>query len=194
MSELIQLADGGTVYYDEHFFAPDEADRLFAVLRERAAWRQEKTNFGHAFPRLTAYYADPGVAYTYSGVTHTALEWTDELREVRRRVEAAASAPFNSLLLNLYRGGQDSIGFHSDAEPELGNNPIVPSITLGATRTFVLRHDRTGERRNFELSHGSLLLMGGTLQHHWEHAVPKAKAPVGERINLTFRNILTGGA
>ncbi len=192
MSEQISLAGGGAVLYDERFLAPDEADALFALLRDAIPWKQEKTNWGNAFPRLTAWHADPGLTYTYSGVTHQALPWTAELADVRRRVVEVAGAPVNSLLLNYYRDGQDSIGFHSDAEPELGTNPIVPSISLGAVRTFVLRHNETREQRAFDLGHGSLLLMGGTLQHHWQHAVPKAKGPTGPRINLTFRNILTG--
>jgi alkylated DNA repair dioxygenase AlkB len=193
MSAHIDLADGGTIVFTPHFLAPDEADRLFEALKQAVPWRQEKTSWGNPFPRLTAWYADPGLTYSYSGVTHHALAWTAELSAVRRRVEEPARAPFNSLLLNYYRDGQDSIGFHSDAEPELGTNPVVPSVSLGATRTFVLKHDRTGERRTFELTHGSLLLMGGTLQHHWKHALPKAKGEVGERINLTFRNILRPG-
>jgi alkylated DNA repair dioxygenase AlkB len=190
MSEHIHLADGGTVLFEEHFLDPEEADHLFAVLKETVPWRQEKTSWGNPFPRLTTWYADPGLTYSYSGVTHQALPWTAELSEVRRWVSESAGAPFNSLLLNYYRDGQDSIGFHSDAEPELGTNPIVPSVSLGATRTFVLKHDRSGNRRSFELTHGSLLIMGGTLQHHWKHAVPREKGEIGERINLTFRNIL----
>ena len=105
----------------------------------------------------------------------------------RRRPDA----PFNSLLLNYYRDGNDSIGYHTDAEPELGVDPIVPSLSLGAARQFVLRHVRTRERLTYDLTHGSLLVMAGTTQHHWRHAVPKTKTPVGKRINLTFRNILS---
>jgi alkylated DNA repair dioxygenase AlkB len=190
MSERIDLADGGVVIYHEHFFTAEEADELFGEVKAATPWKQERTNWGNALPRLTAWYADPGLTYRYSGVTHHAAAWTEALGEVRRRVEAAAGAPFNSLLLNYYRDGGDSIGYHSDAEPELGLNPIVPSVSLGATRTFFLRHERTGERRSFDLMHGSLLIMAGTLQHHWKHAVPRAKGNVGERINLTFRNIL----
>jgi alkylated DNA repair dioxygenase AlkB len=189
MSERIEVADGGTLYYDRDFLTPPEADRLFEELRTAVPWHQERTSWGSAFPRLTAWYADPGLTYHYSGVTHAGLAWTETLQDVRRRVEAAAGAPFNSLLLNFYRDGSDSVGWHADDEPELGPNPVVPSVSLGAVRRFVLRHNGTGERRTFELTHGSLLVMGGTLQHHWKHAVPKQAAGVGPRINLTFRRI-----
>src|SRR5262249_33301040 len=121
--------------------------------------------------------------------THPALPWPEYLVDIRRRIEEAAGAPFNSLLLNYYRHGSDSIGYHSDDEKELGHNPIVPSLSLGATRQFILRHTRTKERLTFDLTHGSLLIMAGTTQHHWKHTVPKTKRPVGKRINLTFRNI-----
>jgi alkylated DNA repair dioxygenase AlkB len=183
------IADGGVLLYHAHFLPHDEADALFARLKREAPWKQETSSFGRPFPRLTAYHADAGVAYRYSGVEHQAAPWPDYLLAIRRRVEEAAGAGFNSLLLNYYRDGSDSIGHHSDAEPELGLNPIVPSISLGGTRRFILRHVRTKEKLTFDLTHGSLLVMAGTTQHHWQHAVPKTSEPVGERINLTFRNI-----
>ena len=193
MSALLrhELADGGVLLYHAHFLTPDEANALFADLKHNTPWKQEISSFGRPFPRLTAYHADPGVMYRYSGVEHQASPWPDYLVPVRRRVEEAAQAPFNSLLLNYYRDGSDSIGYHSDDEAELGLNPIVPSVSLGGTRRFVLRHVRTREKLTFELTHGSLLLMAGTTQHHWRHGVPKTARPVGERINLTFRNIIS---
>jgi alkylated DNA repair dioxygenase AlkB len=190
--ERHDIADGGVLLYDAHFLSHPEADALFADLKLRSPWKQETASFGTPFPRLTAYHADPGVTYRYSGVAHPAVPWPDYLAPVRRRVEEAAGAPFNSLLLNFYRDGSDSIGYHSDDEAELGDNPIVPSLSLGAVRRFVLRHGRTRERLTFDLGHGSLLIMTGTTQHHWQHAVPKTKQAVGERINLTFRNISIG--
>jgi alkylated DNA repair dioxygenase AlkB len=183
------IADGGVLIYHAHFLGDQQADDLFATLKSRTPWKRETGSFGRPFPRLTAYHADPGVSYTYSGVTHPALPWPDYLLDIRQRVEEAADALFNSLLLNYYRHGDDSIGYHSDDEKELGSNPIVPSLSLGAARQFVLRHTRTKERLAIDLTHGSLLIMAGTTQHHWKHAVPKTKKPVGERINLTFRNI-----
>ncbi|HYT90401.1 MAG TPA: alpha-ketoglutarate-dependent dioxygenase AlkB [Gemmataceae bacterium] len=185
-----EVEDGGTIVYISEFFSREEADALFANLQQNIAWKQERGPFGHSFPRLTALYADAGVTYTYSGVTYPSLMWTPELDAVRRRVEQAAAAPFNSVLLNRYRDGSDSIGFHADDEPELGLNPIVPSISLGSRRRFVLRHKKSKKKIEYELTHGSLLIMGGTLQHFWLHSLPKTAQPVGERINLTFRNIV----
>ena len=128
--------------------------------------------------------------YRYSGVTHRGDGWPDELLAVRQKVEHAAGAEFNSLLLNFYRDGRDSIGFHADDEKELGKNPVVASISLGAVRKFVLKHVRSKETLTFHLAHGSLLVMAGTCQHHWHHGVPKTTQEVGERINLTFRNLV----
>jgi alkylated DNA repair dioxygenase AlkB len=188
-----EIADGGVLLFDPHFLAPDEADALFARLRAGTPWGQETASFGKPFPRLTAYYADPGVSYTYSGVTHPALPWPEDLVGVRARVEAATGGPLNSVLLNYYRDGSDSIGYHADAEHGLGPNPVVPWLSLGAARLFHLRHARTGERISYALGGGSLLVMAGTTQHHWRHAVPKTRKPVGPRINLTFRCLLPGG-
>ena len=184
------ILDGGTIAYDECFYASADADALLETLRHETPWRQERSRLG-PFPRLTAWYADVGLTYSYSGVTHEALAWTPTLSDVRRNVEEAAQASFNSVLLNFYRDGQDSIGYHSDAEPELGLNPMIASISLGGVRQFVLRHAKTREKIAYDLAHGSLLLMGGTSQHHWVHGLPKTKAKVGARINLTFRNIVT---
>jgi len=183
------VADGGILTYIPEFYTAQEADGLFSYLQANIAWKQERGRFNRLFPRLTAFYADAGLAYKYSGVIYPALEWTAALDEVRRRVEAAAGAPMNSVLLNRYRDGNDSMGYHADAEPELGTNPIVPSLSFGAVRRFVLRHKKNKQRMEFDLAHGSLLIMAGTLQHFWVHALPKTARPVGERINLTFRNL-----
>jgi alkylated DNA repair dioxygenase AlkB len=190
MGELIRLADGGTLRLFEGFLAKPAADRLLESLKKDVPWTQEQTRTGATFPRLTAWYADEGLTYSYSGVTHTGLRWTDVLGYIRRRVREQVGADFNSLLLNYYRDGGDSIGFHSDAEPELGQNPVVPSISLGAEREFVIKHIKTRETQKYRLPHGSLLVMGGTMQHHWLHGLPKTKEPVGERVNLTFRKII----
>src|SRR5262245_49586795 len=186
--QQIPLRDDGWLHYDETFLPPTEADDLFARLRDTVPWEQSGRP-GRLFPRLTAWYADAGLTYSYSGVTHHAVPWTPELLAVKQRAEAAAGTTWNSLLLNYYRHGQDSIGFHADDEPELGSNPVVGSISLGAVRKFVLKHPASGEKREFGLQHGSLLVMGGSSQHHWRHGVPKTKKPVGPRINLTFRKI-----
>ncbi len=185
---MLEIRDGGVLHYDATFFGVAEADALFECIRAETDWRQEQSRFG-PFPRLTAWYADAGLTYTYSGVTHEATPWTDTLSRIRSHIETVAAESFNSLLLNRYRDGNDSIGYHADDEPELGVNPVIASLSFGAERTFVLKHKKTGEKLKFQLAHGSLLLMAGTCQHHWIHAVPKTKATVGERINLTFRNI-----
>ena len=188
MAETIRLRDGGTLYYDPTFYAPGEADALFDELRRTVVWEQQVSR-GRPFPRLTAWCADVGVDYRYSGVVHAGAGWAPALLDVRRRVEAASGAAFNSVLLNRYRDGRDSIGMHSDDEPELGGDPVVASVSLGGVRTFVLRHKESRERLALELGHGGLLVMGGTCQRHWLHGVPKTEAAVGERINLTFRRV-----
>lgn len=184
-----ELRDGGLLLYAPQLFSTDEADRLFAALRDDIDWRQEKA-YGQPLPRLNAWFADAGLTYSYSGLTHYGEGWPEWLSAVKARVEAAAGAPFNSLLLNRYRDGQDSIGFHTDAEPELGLNPAVATVSFGAERALMLRHRRSKEKRVCPLAHGSLLVMAGTSQHHWLHGMPKTDEPVGERISLTFRQIV----
>lgn len=176
--------------YDDAFYDAAKADALFATIRAGTPWTQERGRFG-PFPRLTAWYADAGLTYKYSGVTHHAIEWTETLAQIRRDVEAVSDAKFNSLLLNFYRDGNDSMGYHADNEKELGLNPIIASVSFGSVRTFHLKHKKSGEKMKFDLAHGSLLVMAGTCQHHWIHCVPKTKSAVGERINLTFRKIVS---
>jgi alkylated DNA repair dioxygenase AlkB len=173
-------------------FAPADADRLFSALRHGIDWRQEEVViFGQRrlVPRLVAWHGDPGSRYTYSGVAHEPLPWTEALREVRARAESLAGQPFNSVLLNLYRDGRDGMGWHADDEPELGRDPVIASVSLGATRRFRMRHRKRRETVPMDLEHGSVLLMQGPTQHHWVHAVPKTARAVGERINLTFRRV-----
>lgn len=188
MIEPQTIRDGGTLAYDPAFYGTDDADAFFERLRSDTPWAQERSRFG-PFPRLTAWYADAGLTYSYSGVTHHATEWTELLARIRHDVEAAAQAPFNSLLLNFYRDENDSIGYHSDDEPELGVNPVIASLSFGAVRQFILKHPQTRAKLMFDLAHGSLLIMGGTCQHHWIHGLPKSKTSIGPRINLTFRHI-----
>jgi alkylated DNA repair dioxygenase AlkB len=188
MLERIEIRDGWLLY-DPVLFAAEEADALWPVLRTNVPWRQE-TIYGKPVPRLNAWFADPGLTYAYSGLSHVGEGWPDWLPPVKKRVEAGSEAAFNSLLLNLYRHGQDSIGFHSDAEPELGASPVVATLSFGAARDFVLKHRVTRETLTYRLGHGSLLVMGGSSQHHWLHGIPKTREEVGERISLTFRRIL----
>ena len=172
-------------------FRPDEADELLALLRTRIDWQQEDiVIFGESrrVPRLVAWHGDPGTAYTYSGTAHEPLPWTPELQRIRQRVEELTAQCFNSVLLNLYRDGNDGMGWHADDEPELGREPVIASVSFGATRRFKLRHRRMRiATSTLELAHGDLLLMAGQTQHAYVHAVPKTARPVGTRVNLTFR-------
>ena len=168
-----------------------EADELLSLLLARIDWQQEDiVIFGERrrVPRLVAWHGDPGTAYTYSGTAHEPLPWTPELQRVRHRVEGLTAHRYNSVLLNLYRDGRDGMGWHADDEPELGREPVIASVSLGATRRFKLRHRRARPAAStLDLAHGDLLLMAGQTQHAYVHAVPKTARPVGARVNLTFR-------
>jgi alkylated DNA repair dioxygenase AlkB len=143
------------------------------------------------FPRLTAWYGDTDRPYSFSGITLQPKGWLPALLEIKEKLETAAATSFNSVLLNLYRDGNDSISWHTDAEPELGINPIIGSVNFGQPRIFQLRHRETKEKVEIELAHGSALIMRGELQHYWQHQVPKTTKSMKERINLTFRCIKT---
>lgn len=188
----LDLEDADVSLLTEAFAGP-EAWELFRALRQRIEWRQEEVViFGQRrlVPRLVAWHGEPGASYTYSGTPHRPLPWTPELEEVRRRVQALSGSNFNAVLLNLYRDGRDGMGWHADDEPELGPEPLIASVSLGAVRRFCLRHRRRkGLRADLSLTHGSLFLMSGATQRHWVHAVPKTAVPTGERINLTFRRV-----
>ena len=170
-----------------------EASELLDRLLTGIDWQHEEVLiFGQRrpVPRLVAWHGDPGASYTYSGTPHQPLPWTPALELVRERVLSLTGCTFNSVLLNLYRDGRDGMGWHSDDEPELGRDPVIASVSLGAPRRFCLRHRRRKDQRlDVSLGHGSLLLMAGATQHHWVHAVPKTALPVGPRVNLTFRQI-----
>jgi alkylated DNA repair dioxygenase AlkB len=182
--ETIELADGGILLYDEAFLSLDQANQYFAELRDTSAWDQKKAAFGHMQPRLTASYGDEGVTYFYSGTANRALPWTPTLLEIKQKIEAVQGR-YNYCLLNRYRSGADSVGMHADDEPGLGN--VIGSISLGATRMFRIRHNKTKETRSFDVSNGTLIIMAGTMQQFWKHEVPKTTENVSERINLTFR-------
>lgn len=186
--ETIELTDGGILLYNEAFLSPDLAGRYFAELRDSTAWEQKKAAFGHMQPRLTASYGDEGVTYRYSGTTNTALPWTPTLLEIKQKIEAVqgrVQGQYNYCLLNRYRSGADSVGMHADDEPGLGS--VIGSLSLGATRTFRIKHNKTKETRTFQVGNGTLIIMAGTMQQFWKHEVPKTTENVGERINLTFR-------
>ncbi len=181
------------VYLLPHFTPQEKQIPLQQALEENVAWRQEKIRlFGKQIdqPRLTAWYADAGKAYTYSGLTWEPLPWLPELAALKTQLETLTGAAFNSVLLNLYRHGQDSMGWHADDEPELGQNPVIASLSLGQERTFSFRHRFKKDLKNqLILPSGSLLLMAGPTQHFWHHQIPKTTRPLQPRINLTFRFI-----
>jgi alkylated DNA repair dioxygenase AlkB len=190
-SSIVDITDGQYQYLPD-FYSYSKASEIFKILRDEIAWKQESMNmYGREilFPRLTAWYGDSDKPYSFSGITLRPSPWTETLTQVREDVAGLSSVRFNSVLLNRYRDGNDSISWHTDAEKELGQNPIIASVNFGAERIFQLRHIKTGERIDIPLKHGSVLIMQGTLQHFWQHQVPKTKKPLGERINLTFRYI-----
>lgn len=183
--------DNGELMLFENIFSPQKSASFFERLSSEIDWQQETIFiYGRhiATPRLAAWYGD--AAYTYSGLKHEPRAWTPALSDLRERVEELAKAPFNSVLLNLYRDGSDSMSWHSDDEPELGQNPTIASLSLGGTRRFRLRRkEQHSQSQSLDLEDASLLIMAGALQHNWQHALPKTKRPVSPRINLTFRNI-----
>jgi alkylated DNA repair dioxygenase AlkB len=192
---LLPLPDA-EVLLDPHFLPHIAAEALFQALLATIPWRQEPIKlFGKEVmqPRLTAWHGDPDACYRYSGLSLEPLPWTAALLSLRQQVSAATGAEFNSVLLNLYRTGQDSMGWHADNEPELGPAPVIASVSLGATRRFRLRpgagtlpHPPIG----IDLPTGSLLLMRGPTQQRWQHALPKTSRHVEARLNLTFRRIV----
>jgi alkylated DNA repair dioxygenase AlkB len=185
--QTLNLADGGVLLYDAAFLPSEIAWQYYAELRDHAAWEQKQARFGHLQPRLTASYGDEGITYLYSGTENMALPWTATLQEIKGKIEAV-EGQYNFCLLNRYRTGADSVGWHADDEPEMGN--VIGSLSLGATRIFRIRHNATRESRKFTVSNGTLIIMAGTMQQFWKHDVPKTTEEVGERINLTFRRIL----
>ena len=192
LREGLNIINNGEFIFFSEYFSKSESDNYFKVLQSTIQWRQESMHmYGKKidFPRLTAWYGDNDKPYSFSGITLQPLPWTKEVQEIKANIESKSNVSFNSVLLNRYRNGNDSISWHTDAEPELGINPIIASVNFGATRKFQLRHNKTKEKIEIELTNGSLLVMQGELQHHWQHQVPKTSKAVGERINLTFRVI-----
>ncbi len=190
--EGFTVIDNGEYIFYPNYFSKSEGDSLLKNLRSNIIWKQESMNmYGKKidFPRLTAWYGNNDKPYSFSGITLQPLPWTSEILTIKSKIEPIAKTTFNSVLLNLYRDGNDSISWHTDAEKELGINPIIASVNFGATRKFQLRHIKTKKKLEIELTHGSLLIMQGELQHFWQHQVPKTSKVVGERINLTFRVI-----
>lgn len=189
----IDLA-GAELALDDGWMAKPEADALFAALRHAIPWEVHRIRlFGRDVdsPRLSCWIGDPGTGYTYSGAHFEPNPWPVALRAIRARLAGELRIDFNSVLANLYRDGRDSMGWHSDDEPELGAQPVIASLSLGAVRRFRLKPDAADAAGlALDLPHGSLLVMRGPTQANARHALPRTAKPVGERINLTFRRIL----
>ncbi|MEM7646111.1 MAG: alpha-ketoglutarate-dependent dioxygenase AlkB [Pseudomonadota bacterium] len=186
------LPNNGSLFLVNHFISLDRAWSLFDAINSGTHWRAEEIMiFGkkRLQPRLISWQAEPGLSYQYSGLTLKPEGFSPMVFEVKREVEALWQVPFNSVLLNLYRDGQDSNGWHSDDEKELGTNPLIASVSLGEPRDFMLKHRTTGHKIKILLEHGSCLLMGGEMQKYWLHTLPKRKRVDKPRINLTFRRI-----
>ncbi|BFI96967.1 MAG: alpha-ketoglutarate-dependent dioxygenase AlkB [Rhodanobacter sp.] len=184
-----------------HWLGVAEADALFAELRQAIAWETHRIRlFGRevASPRLSCWIGDAGAAYTYSRNRFEPQPWPMTLAALRPRIEQVCGARFNSVLANLYRDGNDAMGWHSDDEPELGAQPVIASLSLGAERRFRLRRRRArgepaqpGDTLELTLPHGSLLRMAGDTQRLYKHDLPRVRHLAEARINLTFRRVDT---
>ncbi|MFT0173770.1 alpha-ketoglutarate-dependent dioxygenase AlkB family protein [Paraburkholderia mimosarum] len=190
-----QSAPHPDVRWHPSWLADDAAAEALTRIIAEADWRQERIRTPGGWvdqPRLTAWQGDEGAVYVYSGIRNVPQPWSATVAELRDAISALCGVRFNSVLLNRYRSGADSMGWHADHEPELGPEPVIASLSLGATRRFDLRHNATGVVRSFRLTSGSLLVMQGMTQAQWRHRVPKEPAVCGERVNLTFRIVTAG--
>lgn len=189
---VLNLPDADISYYPS-FFDVEMADSLYDELLENIPWQQDLIKvYGkeHNQPRLTALFGNDGKPYAYSNITMQPRPWNLTLQKIKYQVETIAETNFTSVLLNYYRDGRDSNGWHADNEKELGKNPTIASISLGSERVFQLKHNNDPSlKQNILLEHGSLLLMKGSTQHCWKHQIPKTNKPIAGRINLTFRVI-----
>jgi alkylated DNA repair dioxygenase AlkB len=192
----LRLVDA-SLDYVAGFLSPAEADAFLGRLQRDVPWQQHHVRIAGKripSPRLSAWYGDPGLTYAYSGMVLRTRGWIPVLADLRERVDATTSHHFNTVLVIRYRDGADSMGWHADDERELGPQPVIASISLGVIRGFSLAHRSRKDVPpvRIELEHGSLLLMAGETQKHWRHSLPKTRKPIGERINLTFRRIVSG--
>ena len=187
------VPDAEIIYYP-NFFDTEESDLLFQELLLTIPWQQDDIKvFGkvHAQPRLTALFGNEGKSYSYSNIKMQPHSWNPILQNLKLKAEAVSATEFTTVLLNLYRDGKDSNGWHADNEKELGTNPTIASMSFGAERYFHLQHNNDKNLKlKILLEHGSLLVMKGTTQHFWKHQIPKTAKPIGSRINLTFRSIV----
>ncbi len=179
--------------YRPNIFSPEQSKYLMNKFIAEMPWQQKiiKMYDKHLLtPRLTVWVGDPGTDYTFSGEKYDPVPWTDELQTIRERVQILSGINFNSVLLNYYRDGNDSVAWHSDNEDELGKHPVVASVTFGQVRSFDIRNKKDhSQKYSVKLEDGSYLLMKGDLQENWEHRIAKSTKPMKERVNLTFRVI-----
>ncbi len=185
----IPIQNGQLTYFPDFLTAPAQL-RYFELLSQTLAWKQDEINiFGKRvpIPRLQAWYGDSETEYSYSGIQMQPNPWTDELLQLKEHVELTSNCHFNSMLANFYRDGMDKVGYHADDEPELGEQPVIASLSLGCTRKFTLKHNQTDEKVSIDLVGGSLLILASDTQQYYKHALMQQKKAVGGRINLTFR-------
>jgi alkylated DNA repair dioxygenase AlkB len=194
--DLIPLdMEDADVSYMRSMSLPASPGQLLLQLVSEIKWRQEEVVIWgkrHAQPRLIAWHGDEARTYTYSGIQLSPVPWTNVLLQIRRSVELACQSEFNSVLLNYYRNERDSMGFHSDDEKELGQRPVIASVSLGETRQLIFQHKTRNKHKTvkLDLESGSLLLMKGDTQPHWKHGIAKQSKACGPRVNLTFRRIV----
>jgi len=196
LNESMELnVPDASIFYYPQFFSKQKSNFYLNRLIDSIQWKQNTIKmYGKEslVPRLEAWYGEPGKNYSYSGIMMQPISWTSELLEIKKEIEKVSKTVFNSVLINYYRNGNDRVAWHSDDEKELGKNPVIGSISLGAERNFKLRHKDykiNSLRNNIILKHGSFLLMKGPTQHNWMHEIPRTAKPIGPRINLTFRVI-----
>lgn len=191
-NRIFKLPNAELIYI-ENFYSHRKSDAYFQHLKETIPWQQDDiTVFGKTYPqpRLTALFANNEAPYTYSNIIMIPHKFTNELAKIKNDVELEANHEFTTVLLNMYRDGSDSNGWHADNEKELGKNPVIASLSLGEPRWFHFKHRTIStEKHKILLTHGSLLIMKGEMQQYWLHQIPKTKKTIGERINLTFRTI-----
>ena len=191
-STLNLLPADGEVYYHGRVMSLNEADQYLNILMQEIPWEHDQAIiFGKKIitKRKVAWYGEHPFEYTYSGITKSALPWTEALKSLKSLAEAQTNETYNSCLLNLYHTGEEGMAWHSDAEKDLKRNGAIASMSFGAERKFAFKHKQTGEVINTFLEHGSLLVMKGTTQTHWLHRLPPTTKVNKPRVNLTFRTI-----
>lgn len=192
--EIFRLRDDSDLWYMKNFLKHKEANHYFERLLKNTEWSQEYITIYNRtvpYPRLISWHGDQGYAYSYSGAQMDLKPWTEDLVQLKKDIESFLPGHhFNSVLLNLYRNGNDRVSWHSDHEKDWAVNPVIASLSLGATRRFDIKHKTVhGLEHKFELTNGTLVIMKGAFQHHWLHQIPVQKKITEPRINLTFRKV-----